>query len=225
MPAVENRKCLIVTALKMEAKSVADAFGRPLAPAGELVELGPGAALAIIGLGARLLQPAIFADYDTILLAGLGGALDPRLDVADLVLDLADSGDYPNLAETDHRQGKIYGSDHLIASVEEKERLFEETACLAVDMESHVVRPGCEAAGKKFWHLRAVSDRADEALPERMASWIDEVGEPKMSVVATDLAFRPHYLPMLLRLQKNSRAACERMVGAVKQIVDGLSKP
>jgi hypothetical protein len=92
-------------------------------------------------------------------------------------------------------------------------------------MESVVVRRQCEEAGKEFIHIRAISDRADEALPERLASWVDDVGEPKMAKVSAELMFRPGLVPVLMRLQSNSKLALRNLTAVIKSIVATDSQP
>jgi nucleoside phosphorylase len=121
------------------------------------------------------------------------------------------------------RRGKIHTADHLISAVAEKKALFESTGCPAVDMEGQIVREVAEAAKLPFVHVRAVSDCADEALPDRMATWIDDFGEPRMSQVMADLALRAYLVPTLMRLQKNSKMAVGRVAGAVRELMACLT--
>jgi hypothetical protein len=218
-----QRNWLILTALKMEADAIASELGTSAIIGTNPTPLNvPGLHLQLIGIGAKLLTPNVFQQFDRIILAGLGGALDPQLEIGDVVIDSNSAAGVPTggASAAKFRLGKIYPSDHLITTVAEKQQLFEQTHCIAVDMESRVVRKHCEAAGIDLLHIRAVSDRADEALPDRISTWIDDVGEPKMSRVTTDLMFHPNYLPLLMRLQTNSRLALRNLRAALRRIVE-----
>lgn len=119
-----QRKWLVLTALSMESKAIAAELGK------EAPDVHPGPHLEVIGIGAKRLTPAMLEGFDTVILAGLAEALDPTLAVGEIVID----------RPSDH--GKIHTSDHLVATVAEKQRLFRETGCLAVDMEGRIVRGG-----------------------------------------------------------------------------------
>src|SRR5690349_528345 len=91
-----------------------------------------GASVHVIGLrGARGL-PAV-GPGSRVLVAGLGGALDPMLRVGDLVIDTP-VGDGP------WRVGAIHSAERAVTTPEEKGALFRETGALAVDMEHAAVR-------------------------------------------------------------------------------------
>jgi Phosphorylase superfamily len=203
---------VILAPMKMEANAIAPALGE--------------IPVRIIGIGAKILDPDVFRQFDRIILAGLGGALDPALNIADVVSDITPSPGTPGEGWDGgvFRTGKIYPSDHLISSVAEKQRVFRESGCIAVDMESFVVRQRCEEAGKEFVHIRAISDLASEALPDRIATWVDEVGEPKMAKVSADLMFHPGLVPVMMRLQSNSKLALKNLAAAVKSIVGNIPR-
>jgi len=173
----------------------------------------------VVGIGAKILDPGLFGRFERVILAGLGGALDPALNIGDVVLDAPPAFPAPGGNNGGGlRRGKVYPSPHLISSVAEKQRIFRESGCIAVDMESLVVRRRCEEAGKEFIHIRAISDLASEALPDRIATWVNEVGEPKMAKVSADLMFHPGLVPVMMRLQSNSKVALKNLAGVIKQI-------
>jgi hypothetical protein len=97
--------------------------------------------------------------------------------------------------------------------------LFVETGCAAVDMEGAIVRRLAESAGLPMLHIRAISDSAAEALPERMVNWIDDLGEPQFPRIAADMLRYPSQISTMMRLGKNSRLALNKLVPAVGQIV------
>lgn len=194
---MSRRKWLVLTALSMEAKAVEAAIGD---------RLGTEVFLHLIGIGARRLRPKLLADFEQVILAGFAGALDPSLKIGDFVVD---------------GQRKIYCSDRLVATAEEKRSLFEKTQCVAVDMESGIVRAAAESAGVRLIHIRAISDTADQAIPRWIFNCIDETGRIRPARAATALAAHPMALPMLMRLSRQSRLASASMAQAVLLIVTG----
>jgi adenosylhomocysteine nucleosidase len=206
---VIQRKWLILTALALEARAVA-------------AELGAAAqdvSIQVIGIGASRLSRDLPEQISGIILAGLAGGLDPTLLVGETVFDGPPTADSSSAELLAFRGGKIYASDHLVSTVEEKQRLFRETGCLAVDMESGFVRTLAESAGLPLLHIRSISDTADEPLPPEMLDWIDDVGQPRLSKVAGSLALHPMQIPTLIRLARNTRLAAGRMAHAVCRIV------
>jgi adenosylhomocysteine nucleosidase len=195
---------IVLTALNIETKAI-------------VAELGPETPVQTIGIKAKHINPDQINGAQGLILAGVCGALDPALSIGDIVFDAPRNGPWQNLPLA---RGRIYTADHLITTIAEKKTLFESTRCPAVDMEGQIVRDFADAAKIPFLHLRAVSDCADEALPDRMSNWIDDFGEPRMTQIAADLAFRAYLIPTLMRLQKNTRLALTNVAKALKQIVD-----
>jgi hypothetical protein len=154
--------------------------------------------------------------FERILLAGLGGALDPALAIGDIVCEGMGEGSWPGLTV---RVGKIYTADHLVDTFQEKAKLFQETGCLAVDMEGAIVRRAVESTGAKFVHIRAISDLAGQNVPKRMAGWIDEVGQPRVTRGMGDLIRHPTIAPSMIRLGIQSGAAVKRLGEVVRQVV------
>jgi len=192
----------------MEAKAILSEF-RPGLPA--------HVNLSTIGIAGRRLDQNIFRDINGgVILAGLAGALDPALNVGDIIFDAIPDKFWSPLP---FRQCKIHTADHLISLIAEKQQLFTETGCAAVDMEGAIVRRLAESAGIPMLHIRAISDSAVEALPERMVNWIDDVGEPLFPRIAADMLRYPSQISTMMRLGRNSRLALQNLAPAIKQIV------
>jgi hypothetical protein len=201
---VKRRKWLILTALTMEAKAIGAELG--WTPANESV------CIRVIGIKAERLDRGGLSGFEGVILAGLGGGLDPSLGIGDVVCE----GTLPDLPL---RRGRIFSADHLVATTLEKERLFRETGCLVVDMEGAIVRGVAELAGIPFLHIRAISDAAGQNVPERMLNWIDEVGRSRPSRVTGDLIAHPLLIPSMIRLGRQSRLAARRLAEVVRQVV------
>lgn len=141
------------------------------------------------------------------MLAGLGGGLDPKLEVGDVVVD--------GLEHT----GSIWSSDQLIGSVEQKKALYEQTGAAVVEMEGGVVRKWSQAQGVGFIGIRSVSDRADQALEGRLLGWVDGFGRPRWGKLLGALVREPGLIGPLWRLGQNGRRACVALGPAVRRVI------
>jgi adenosylhomocysteine nucleosidase len=150
-------------------------------------------------------------------MAGLAGALDPSLNVGDVLID-DPTGIVP--AAVPMRRGRIVTVNRIIATPAEKAALFERTAALAVDMETDRVRQWAA----RVVNVRAISDRADEVLDPRVVGLIDELGNAKPLAIAATIVRRPALIPYLNRLGKNAKLAAERLGHAVRRIIEGIDR-
>jgi uridine phosphorylase len=188
----------------MEAKAIAKALGPQHAQA-----------IKVIGIRAVKMENDWFTGKDGIVLAGLAGALDPSLQVGDVIACIG-NGDWPDLP---FRMGAIHTSSNLVAGAAEKANLFRHTGALAVDMEHEIVRDLARNANLPMLSIRAISDRADQSLDPDLMRWVDETGRPKVAALAAGLAKNPLRIRALVRLGRQSRLAAKKMAAAVRQVV------
>ncbi len=196
-------KILLLAAFHMESLALASALHLPKHPSLPHAYATSQILLLTIGLRAsRLppLRPAI-ADFapSQILLFGLGGALNPALHVADVILDS------PSLNLPHTISGQIISSDEMLTTPAAKNAHYLRTHADAVDMESAPVRAAF--APQTITILRAISDDAAHSIDHEILSLIDDLGRPRPAKIAFLLARRPTLIPQLARLQKDSAAA------------------
>ncbi|HSV13160.1 MAG TPA: hypothetical protein VLI90_02805, partial [Tepidisphaeraceae bacterium] len=182
-----------------------------------------GLPVDVITIGIRGCRVPIDAEHPlpaeaVVILAGMGGALDPSLKVGDAVVD-DPAGLLPASIDGVPR-GMIHGADQIIATPAEKAALHGRTGALAVDMESGVVR---RLSGRVI-NVRAISDSADEVLDPRVIGLVDDVGRARPMKIGAALVKSPGLARYLARLGKNSKIACEALGGAVRRIVEALLK-
>jgi hypothetical protein len=214
---IANRKLLILSAVMLEARAIAQAFdaGRPSADAPKILSDGElPAELRLIGMRAgRLPREADPTMICGVILGGIAGALDPSLAVGDVVID-APAG---LLAHLPYRQGKIHTSTGIIGTPEEKASLFRDTHALAVDMEAQLVRDWAGRLGVPFIAVRGISDAADHTLDPALYALVDDVGRPKLSALAPALV-RPGMIQSLTRIRYNANLAAGAAAMAVRRL-------
>ena len=203
-------RLIILVALPMEARAVSSALRKGGVPAPPV---------QTIGLRGTRLPQAELTDAAIVIVAGMGGALDPRLRVGDLVLDTA----LENLpAHLPWHVGPIHTADRAVTTPADKARLFGETGASAVDMEQAAVRravpPGTRVIG-----LRAISDPADMALDPAVLRFLDPWGRFRPAAFTAAVVRRPALLLHLRDLHRNSRRALRNLGLAAAALVGRLA--
>lgn len=186
------------------AVTVFTALGR------EARAIGPAA--RVIGMRASRMS-ADDALSPVVIVAGLGGGLDPTLRTGDVVVD-DPGGIVPTMPGI--TRGRIFTSDVVIATPADKRALFERTGAVCVDMEQDVVRAW--ARGATVVGIRAICDTADESLDPELLGCIDAVGTPRIGRVAMLLLRRPGTPGQMLRLRRASGTALRSLGAAVRAI-------
>lgn len=204
--------------------------------------------LAVLCSGANAERAALAAElhFDegagALVSFGLAGALSPDLETGTILLPqtvLAPNGmRYPvdgvwrkalwlrlEAAGIECRGGLLVGSDDLVGLPTAKQRLFESTAAVAVDMESHAVALAARELGVPFVVLRAVADRVDEEVPRAALAALGPDGRVRVLALLAALARRPRDLPLLLRLARTSRPALQSLATAVAAAGPELALP
>jgi adenosylhomocysteine nucleosidase len=149
---------------------------------------------------------------------GTAGALDPSLDIADVVAatEVTDGRQVwqANAPEGPAvRSGLVRTSQHIARTSVEKKNLHA-TGAIIVDMEAAaVVREASEMA-VPFYCVRGVSDHANETFFIDFESFFMPNGTlnvPRLVIYA--LAHPMDALPELIRLQRRSSLAARRLAG------------
>jgi hopanoid-associated phosphorylase len=163
---------------------------------------------------------------------GLCGALAPELDVGQLAMatavltaegQLATDEALSNRLTSRLRgvaRGLFAGSDAIVPDPPRKAALRQTSGAIATDMESHIAAQAAAHAGVPFAVLRAVSDRADEALPAAAQAGFRPDGTVDVAAVIAVLARRPSELPGLLRTARHAGAAFAALKRAAETLDD-----
>jgi nucleoside phosphorylase len=210
----------IFTAVAMEAKAVATALGMRFPMPGKPVtkQLGNCAvSIYLVGLRAKAVRQGIGeVAPNCVLMAGFAGALDPSLIIGDLIIDDLPEG---MAMPRGCRKGRMCTQDWIIATPEEKAKLFADTGAVAVEMENATVRTWAKRLRAEFVAIRAISDRADQTLDPQVLTLVDEWGRPRILAIAKTLISRPLLLPHLIRLGRDSKAAALQLGEAMSEFV------
>ncbi len=174
---------------------------------------GVGAHRAADGIAAAQMVANGFSGICSI---GTGGALDPSLSLADVMVANAVTDGANTWAAADPhgppaRTGLVYSSRHIARTVEEKRKLNQSGAIL-VEMEAAGVARAAERMAVPFYCVRVVSDLADEAFFidfERCIMADGRFNVPRLVMQA--LAHPMRGFPELLRLQRRTAEAAKKL--------------
>ena len=177
-----------------------------------------------------------------VIAIGAAGALSAELAMGELLVAhrvMREYGDgwqapAPWLAGAAGRAGArpaaLISVPHLAVSVAEKQRLLAIAAprapglVAAVDLESAAFAAAASARGLPWLILRAVSDRAGEALPQVLNRCQDHGGAIRRGLLAARIIGEPSALPRLLALRQRVQACAERLAAATTAVLDGTGE-
>jgi adenosylhomocysteine nucleosidase len=112
----------------------------------------------------------------------------------------------------------LFAGDTVVATTAEKQRLYQTTGAVAVDLETGVLARAAAGHGVPFAVLRAICDPAERALPPAALTALDAHGVIGTWRVLASVAAHPGQLPALLALAADAAAARRSLVARVRQI-------
>jgi adenosylhomocysteine nucleosidase len=206
------RECpAIIAALPREVKHLVRGWHVQKLPGNIVVFTKDFAVVACAGMGPEratlAVQAAMAAKPVTALLSvGLAGACDPSLRVGDIVqagvvIDTQSGERYSN-----PRFKQVLASAPAIASVKEKQRLYESYRASAVDMEAAAVARMARGRGLPFQAIKVISDDATFELQE-LARFATQNGQFREFAFAAYAVMRPRLWSRLVSLAGNSKLA------------------
>jgi len=162
---------------------------------------GPGQSLVLNALKEK-------KDVDGMISTGLCGALDPALRVGDIVV----AGDSPLDAPAPCARGAVHSLDHVAVTAVEKRTLRNQTGAIAVDMESAAIQGKAAEWRVPFLCIRAVSDRAGDALPLDFNRYRNARGDFSRTRIALAAMARPFsVMPQLIEFDRSCRRAADAL--------------
>lgn len=172
--------------------------------------------LAAVGIGRRRAGEVAAELIDhlepgEVMVLGFAGACDPALRVGDLVrpaevtAEATGAVHRPTVGEG--LEGRLLTVDRIVGGAAEKGRLRREWGADAVDMETAAVAEVCGQRGVGWGCVRAISDGAGTALPERAVRWTRGDGGVDVAAVVGEVVRRPGSWVELCRMARAGRIA------------------
>jgi adenosylhomocysteine nucleosidase len=116
---------------------------------------------------------------------------------------------------------KLFSSDEIVASAEEKARLAPFAD--AVDMESFSVLDLTTRRKLSSVAIRVVSDRFDQDMPVDFSTTVDDKGQVRIGGVLKQVVKHPIYIPALIRLGRESKTAAQGLANFLEAYIKKVS--
>jgi adenosylhomocysteine nucleosidase len=204
---------LVCFAMNEEAQAFRRVLGRQ--PQLKILLTGIGRRNARIAVG-RVFE---FEQPTLVLTCGFAGGLNPELKIGDLVFSTEEPALRQKLKFAGGRAAEFYCAARVAVTTAEKMELRRTTGADAVEMESEAIHALCRERGIPCATVRVISDTANEDLPLDF----NRLSNPDLSLnygkLALAVAKSPGKIPALLRLQRHSRVAAERLAEVLGKIL------
>jgi adenosylhomocysteine nucleosidase len=150
---------------------------------------------------------------------GLAGACDPSLKIGDIVRAgvVVDTQSGERYSNSQFKQ--VLVSTPAIASIKEKQRLYESYRASAVDMEAATVARLAQACDLPFHAIKAISDDASFELQE-LARFATQDGQFREAAFAAYSVAQPRLWSKLFHLAGNSKRAIQSLTAELESQLD-----
>lgn len=185
----------------------------------------PDVQVLITGMGEKNSERALWkvlkkTSPSFVLTCGFAGALNPELKIGDVVFD-EDAG--AELGETltaaGARRAGFCCTERVATTAAEKAELRRSTQADAVEMESRAIRTICRKKKIPSATVRVISDAANEDLPLDFNALMTADQQLSFAKLAVTLMKSPGKIPRLMKLQRNTRFAAERIADVLQQLL------
>jgi len=186
----------------------------------------PGISILVTGVGRKNAEKSLrefLATHspDLVLTCGFAGGLNPDLKLGDVVFEVQspESKVQSQLTAAGAKPAKFFCSDRIATTVAEKKKLRADTAADAVEMESWAIYTVCRERGIPYATVRVISDTANEDLPLDFNQLSKSDMHLHYGKLARALLLSPGKIGALLKLQKKTRFAAERLTEVLGKII------
>jgi len=194
-------------------------------PFQRLIGLRSDLRVLLTGIGQRSAEKAIRRALSEqspklVLTCGFAGGLNPELKVGEVVFSSDD--DFPlssALLAAGTHAAKFHCAERIASTVGQKRALRESTGADAVEMESGVIRAICREHNIPSATVRVISDSAEEDLPLDFNLLMDAGQNLSYGRLAMTLAGSPGKISALLKLQRQTKDAAEKLAQVLAGII------
>jgi adenosylhomocysteine nucleosidase len=178
----------------------------------------------VTGIGERNARRAFQQALETftpalVVTCGFAGALHPDLKIGDVIFLTIDPGLDEALVKSGASPASFLCAPCIATTAVEKGRLRSKTGASAVEMESGVIHEICRERGiLRYATVRVISDTADEDLPLDFNALMTIDQRVSLLKLTGALLKSPGKVPQLLKLQRNTKMAAERLA----EVLNGL---
>ena len=209
---MNEEKILVCFAVKEEAAVFRQT---PAAARGQILLVGMGRANA-----APSIRAALAANRPSLVItSGFAGGLNPQLITGAVVFETDAQASRTRLLAAGAREAKFHFADHVATTAAEKWTLWQQTSADAVEMESKIIREICREQNIPSATVRVILDQAGEDLPLDFNALMTPAMKLDGGKLALTLLKSPGKIPALMRLQKQSRTAAEKLSEVLAQII------
>jgi adenosylhomocysteine nucleosidase len=211
----ENRTVLVCFAVKEEARAI-----QPW------LKTRRDFRMVIVGMGKRNAERATRAALShekpaLVITCGFAGGLRQGLETGTVVFAANDAtGLEAKLIATGAKPARFACVERVAATAAEKRALRDATGADAVEMESGVISAVCGEDHIPCATVRVILDTAEEDLPLDFNALMTPDQQMSYAKLALALAKSPGKIAGLLKLQKQSNAAAERLGQVLRAVLE-----
>lgn len=212
--------------MEMETSTlVCFAVREEAAPFRKFIGDSPGVRILITGMGRRNAERAIGTALETnapqlVLTCGFAGGLKPGLATGTVLFSAPGNAALAErLTHAEIQPARFHHADRVAVTAAEKRALFQQTGADALEMESGFISDRCAAQKISCAIVRVILDRVEEDLPLDFNALMNEHQQMNYLRLAAAVVQSPGKISSLLKLQKQSRFAAERLAAALARVV------
>lgn len=214
----------IIAALPREVKHLVRGWQEHRLPNKTIVYTNDSAVVACAGMGSARATLAVQAamamkPVTALFSVGLAGACDPSLKIGEIVRAGVVVDTQSGERYSDSQFSQVLVSAPAIASVREKQRLYESYRASAVDMEAATVARIAQAHNLPFQAIKAISDDASFELQD-LARFATKDGQFREAAFAAYAVAQPRLWSKLFQLAGNSKRAIQSLTAELESQLD-----